>query len=130
MGFEVTRIDQKSMRQKNTHRPLLVAALAICICFIANSATPYGVNPRPVYPSAFSQQRVVPGDRTPLSTAASIATLDLSSSDFTASRGARLAESREARLQKERSDSESLVLIGLGFMLFGCAIFIRRGSTA
>ena len=118
------------MRQKNRHRPLLIAALAICICFIAASATPYGVNPRPVYPSAFGQQRVVPGDRAPLSIAPSIATLDLSSSEFTASRDAGLDESREARLQKERSDSESLVLIGLGFMLFGCAILIRRGSTA
>jgi hypothetical protein len=61
---------------------------------------------------------------------ASIVTLDLSSSEFTASRDARVAELREARLQKEHKDSESLVLIGLGFMLFGCALLIRRGSTA
>ena len=125
-----TWINQKSMKLKNSYRPLRIAAFAIGVCFIANSATPYGVNQRPDYQPAPSKQRIVPSSQASFRTSASYNIQDLSSSEFTIRGGAKLAGSREARPQKERGDPESLVLIGLGFMLFGCAVLIRRGSTA
>jgi len=118
------------MRPKNSYKPLRIAAFAIGVCFIANSATPYGVNQRPVLQPAPSTQRIVPNGQTSFRTSASYNILDLSSSEFTIRGSAKLAESREARPQKERGAPESLVLIGLGFMVFGCAVLIRRGSTA
>ena len=111
------------MRLKNSYKPLRIAAFAIGVCFIANSATPYGVNQRPVLQPAPSTQRIVPNGQTSFRTSASYNILDLSSSEFTIRGSAKLAE-------KERGAPESLVLIGLGFMVFGCAVLIRRGSTA
>jgi hypothetical protein len=118
------------MRLKNSYRPLRIAAFAIGVCFIANSATPYGVNQRPVYEPAPGKQHIVPSGQASFRTSAFFNILDLSRAEFTIRGGGKLAESREARPQKERRDPEPLVLIGLGFMLFGCAVLIRRGSTA
>lgn len=116
------------MRLKNRNTALLVAAFTIGIFFIATPANPYGVNQQSAYPPAYSHQRAA-GPQAGLRTLAPMAKLDLSSSEFTA-RSARLAESREARPQKERGNWESLILIGFGFMLFGSVVLIRRGSAA
>lgn len=118
------------MRLKTRKTPLLVAAFTIGICLIADWAAPYGVNQQFLDQPASSGQRVVPAPQDPLRNLAPMATLDLSSNEFTTRRGARLAEWREPRPQKAPGNSDSLVLIGFGFLLFESAILIRRGSTA
>jgi hypothetical protein len=72
---------------------------------------------------------VVQDPHASLKTSAAIASLDLNSSEFTTPRSARLAEWRGPRPQLGRGNSDSLVLIGFGCMLFGSAVVIRRRGT-
>jgi hypothetical protein len=121
---------RKLMSLKHKKTRLFMAALSIGIFFAANSTIPYGADLQADYQP--SQNRVVPGAQVQTGNAAVIARLDFGSREFIAG-GARLPGLKGAR-PGEKSEtpgtSASLMLIGLGFMLFGCAVLIRRGKTA
>jgi len=117
------------MMLKNKKTPLLFVVFTFAI-FAASSAMLSDVNLRADYHPADSQDRVVPGALAQIGTAAFMARSDLSSGEFTIGGDTRLPESEEARSGEERGERASLVLIGLGFTLFGCSVLIRRGKTA
>lgn len=117
------------MRLKSRKKTLLVVAFAICICFLADWATPYSVDQPFDFDSASGRQRVVQDPHASLKTSAAMALLDLNTGEFTTPRSARLAGWRGSRPQLERGNSDLLVLIGFGCMLFGSAVMIRRRGT-
>jgi hypothetical protein len=121
-----------SLKHKKT--PLLVAALSIGIFFaansrIANSTIPNGADFRASYQPPDSKHRALSGAQPQIEDAALMARLDLNSREFNEV-GAGLARSNEDRHWEKPRTSASLVLIGLGFTLFGCAAVIRRGNPA
>jgi hypothetical protein len=121
-----------SLKHKTTR--LLIAALSIGIFFaansrVANSTIPNGADSRASYQPSENKQRVQSSAQPQIEGAALMARLDLNSREFNEV-GAELAHSNEDRHGEKPRTSASLVLIGLGFTLFGCAAAIRRGNPA
>jgi hypothetical protein len=121
-----------SLKHKKTR--LLIAALSIGIFFaansrVANSTIPNGADSRASYQPAENNQRVLSSAQPQIEDAALMARLDLNSREFIEV-GAGLPHSKHDRQGKKPGTSASLMLIGLGFTLFGCAAVIRRGNPA
>jgi hypothetical protein len=122
------------MSLKHKMPRLLIATLAIGFLFVANSRVanstiPSSADLRAAYQPSENMNPGGSGAQAQLGDAALLARLDLDSREFTEI-GSRADESGQDVPRQEPGASASLVLIGFGFSMVGCAVLIRRGKPS